>query len=279
MLLGISSPPPNATPVIPLRYPDTLNKRRSWALLFDIPANAHAYQTELLRLSRLAARVTPPNPAAAHTTPPRNFPARDAAGFASADDYALGPAWLPPALTAYLAPFDQMLQSAITRHEELAQTQTLESGASAGFGVRVWIDEFNYTPLSRSLLGELLRWDGGERGSAWQLVEGREGIVQLESRPQEGMEGSVFRMGDTENEKENDDDDNEGYNNDHGDDDDDEAVDMKVNNWCLFFQSPLEAKRFVRTWHRRPLPRFESLPFADPQPLLKAECLFSDDVL
>lgn len=213
----------------------------------------------MLRLNRIARRVSPPNPTGMKTTPPPNFPAKDAAGFASADDYSLGPAWLQPFLHAYLAPFDQMLQGSIHRHEALARN----------FAVRVWIDEFNYTPLSRILLGELLRWDGNARGSHWQLIEGRDSIVQLESRPQHGMDGSGAWLP----RKDNDDD------KDHNDENDDEAPNQKINNWCLLFESSLEAKRFVRTWHRRPLPRFESLPFADPQPLLKAECLFSDDVL
>lgn len=69
----------------------------------------------------------------------------------------------------------------------------------------------------------------------------------------------MFRMGDAETENDDDDDDgNQGYN-DYGENDD-EAV-MNVNNWCSFFQSPLEANRFVSTWRRRPLPRFKSLPF------------------
>jgi hypothetical protein len=179
--------------------------------------------------------------------PPPNYAVGGIHGF-TLQDYTITTPWQSPTLFAQLAPFDSTLQRAIDIHNNLV---SLRRDGGQGFPVRVWVDQHNLLPINTELLERLLLWDGRARGSQWQIAEGDRTMAPLTGRFQHRM-----FMGNRE----------------------DALLGGKdIDNWRIIFQTASEARRFVRLWHRRQLPRFAQLPFSDPQPLIKAECLFNDN--
>lgn len=51
---------------------------------------------------------------------------------------------------------------------------------------------------------------------------------------------------------------------------------QRCHNWLVFFQSAGEARRFIRAFHRTPLPKFRGMAEADPMPLVKAELMLEN---
>lgn len=100
------------------------------------------------------------------------------------------------------------------------------------------------------MIKKLLELDGLARGSPWRISDG---------------EGSVERVGQGLISRMSQEDIDEGGT---------QIPSGIVDNWRIDFKRASDAKRFVRTWHRKHLPRLDGLPYYGPQTMVKAECLF-----
>jgi hypothetical protein len=231
--------------VIPIRIPDTLQRLTTWVLIFATPAFAKEYQARAHRLRKLVRSNTPVSPMS-KIAPPPNYTVDGVHGF-TLQDYTLTTPWQSPMLFAQLSPFEPKLQRAIDIHNNLT---SVRRDGDQGYPVRVWVDQHNLLTITAELLERLLLWDGRARGSQWQIAQGDYAIAPLAGEVRHSMfignrEEASLRT-------------------------------KSVENWCIVFQTASEARRFTRLWHRRQLPKFAQLPFSDPQPLIKAECLFND---
>ncbi|KAK2781593.1 hypothetical protein FQN52_001449 [Onygenales sp. PD_12] len=231
--------------VIPMRYSRSLSPSSNWLLIFSDPASAKEYQDKAFQLCELAQKNVPRS-ATSSITPPPNYTV-DGLRENTLSDYTLTTPWLPPSIIAFLAPFGQKFQRAIDLHDNLASKGR---NGGQGFPVRIRIESHATLPLTKSSIRQILREDGENRLAEWQLVEGEDSISRVTGPFVNKMLTS---------------DEGEG--------------DMPGNDWCIVFQTAVEAKRFVRTWHRSVFPRVDSLPYPDPPPLVKAECLFHGDIL
>lgn len=108
--------------------------------------------------------------------------------------------------------------------------------------------------LTADIISRILTWDGNFRGYKWQTIEGPSAIKHLVD----------LHKTDILNHESND-----------STAEVDQPTSLKrADNWRISFRHASEARRFMRVWHRMPLPKFSGLPFSDPQPLVKVECLF-----
>ncbi|PGG99291.1 hypothetical protein AJ80_09391 [Polytolypa hystricis UAMH7299] len=228
--------------IVPMRD-DDLRRRNIWILVFATPASAKEYQDRALHLKLLARDNTPMSPISS-IAPPPNYTIGGLHGD-RLSDFTLTTPWLRLSLHARLAPFHPSIQRAIDLHNQLA----VSGRDNKGFPVRFWIEEHNLVPITAARLRGLLSWDSNARGSPWQILEGMDSITPL-------ADGLQYKMFDQKKKQ--------------------GPQAAGSDNWCIMFQTASEAKRFVRVWHRRRLPMFESLPFSDPQPMINAECLFPD---
>lgn len=227
-----------------MRFHDTLQRLTAWVLVFATPASAKEYQERAHHLRKLV-RNNIPTSHVSKIAPPPNYTVGGVHGF-TLNDYTLTTPWQRPMLFAQLAPFESKLQRAIDIHTYLV---SLGRDGDEGFPVRVWVDQHNLLSITAELLERLLLWDGRVRGSLWRIAQRDYTVAPLTGQFQRRMilgDGEAW-LGTKD-----------------------------VSNWFINFQSASEARRFVRLWHRRQLPKFSQLPFSDPQPLIKAECLFND---
>ncbi|KAK2810446.1 hypothetical protein FQN50_002935 [Emmonsiellopsis sp. PD_5] len=211
------------------------------------PASAKEYQDKAFQLCELAQKNIPRS-ATSSITPPPNYTV-DGLRENTLSDYTLTTPWLPPCIIALLAPFGQKFQRAIDLHDNLA-SKGRNGEQEEGFPVRIWIESHATLPLTKSSIRQIIREDGENRLAEWQVVEGEDSI----SRVTGPFVNKMLTSDEGEGE-------------------------MVGDDWCIVFQTALEAKRFVRAWHRSVFPRVASLPYPDPPPLVRAECLFHDDIL
>lgn len=108
--------------------------------------------------------------------------------------------------------------------------------------------------LTADIIRRILVWDGVYRGYKWQTIEGSSAITELVDLHKPDILNSQSSNSDEE--------------------DDQPTPPRRADNWRINFRHASEARRFMRAWHRVPLPKFTGLPYSDPQPLVKVECLF-----
>ena len=125
-------------------------------------------------------------------------------------------------------------------------------GSRAGRSVLFWVNGFQ--PSDQSLTA-FLHKDGQDRGIAWGAVDGRGTIQRLEKEQKvhAGHSGEETHNGDAN------------------------IAQPGFSRWVLEFEDESEARRFVRTWHRRPyiFPlRHEWLDNGEPTPCIHAEFLW-----
>ncbi|KAK2760378.1 hypothetical protein FQN54_002448 [Arachnomyces sp. PD_36] len=246
--------------IIPLRHHRTLLRSTSWALIFTTPAHAKEYQEKATLLRKQAGYHTPTSPSS-QIAPPPNFVAGGTSGL-KIQDYTLTSPWLNISLVAQLSPFDFKLQRAIDIHEKLKSPQSRSTDkqdpglrrAERSFPVRFWVDQHNLMELTPEIINRILIWDGAFRGSRWQVLEGEAGIQHLVDLDKPDIMGN--------------------RSNSVAEEDDQSGSLRRADNWRINFRHASEARRFMRIWHRTPLPKFSGLPYSDPQPLVKVECLF-----
>lgn len=232
--------------VIPLRHHRTLQRRDSWILLFSSPSQAKEYQEKASKLRYLAAKYTPnQSPTAIHLPP--DLVAEGQMIGVKQHDYTLTAPFQSLSLVAKLSPFDYKLQRAINIHDNLAQARR---ALQDSFPVRFWIDRPCRQGLNIKLIKKLLELDGLARGTPWRISDGEGAVVRV-------GQNSISRIS------------QENY-----DEDSMQNPSRRVDNWRIDFKCASDAKRFVRVWHRKRLPRLDDLPYYGPQTIVKAECLF-----
>lgn len=241
--------------VIPWRSQTDLKRLNTWILLFSTPAAGQEYQSRARRLRALVANNIRTS-SSERVAPSANYIIDRELGY-TLGDYTLTTPWLWLTIRGQLAPFSSKVQSAIDLHNSVNLVRT-ETGFG-GFPVRLWIDGLNLLPMTAKRVQQLLFWDAKMRGVPWQLADTPNAIMPLD---RDSSSHEMLGSKDAAHE------------NNHNP----TATARKIENWRLLFQTYSEAKRFVRVWHRRPLPEFTSLAFSDPQPLIKAECLLQGTV-
>lgn len=249
------------TTVIPLRHHRTLLRSSSWALIFATPAHAKEYQEKAALLRKQAGYHIPTSPTS-NIAPPPGFAVGGANGL-KIQDYTLTSPWLNISLVAQISPFDYKLQRSIDIHEKLTAPPSRSTDyheheaprrAERSFPVRFWIDQHNQMELTADIISRILVWDGVFRGYKWQTVDGKSAIKELVDL----HKPDILNNRSSNNHEE----------------EDQYTPPRRADNWRISFRHASEARRFMRVWHRMPLPKFTGLPFSDPQPLVKVECLF-----
>lgn len=147
--------------------------------------------------------------------------------------YALIPPSQDLELRVMMRPFASKTIDSIARHLDYPQLTTPD-GASRH---RVLLHVDGPQP-TRFAIREAIGVDANERGMGWGLVEGENAIVKVEALA--GNENDV-----------------RGQEGDAAGGEGEGGLDLrpKLNRFVVSFESDLEAQRFARTWHMRPLPR------------------------
>lgn len=130
-------------------------------------------------------------------------------------------------------------------------SQIIGPDDKAGRAVLLWVN--GYQPNSASVRNMINR-DGQDRGLAWALINGEKSIEKVESPlvPMEELEAP-------------------GY----GENTDSQRTRCLYPRWIICFTDENEARRFTRSWHRRPFPlRGERVAVGEPQPLVHAEVIW-----
>lgn len=130
-------------------------------------------------------------------------------------------------------------------------SQIIGSGDKTGRAVLLWV--YGYQPKSASIRNMINR-DGRDRGRAWALALGEQSVEKVEC-PLSPMEEPV----------------NPGS----GEDADSPRSRCVYPRWIISFTDENEARRFTRSWHRRPFPlRGEHVAVGEPRPLVHAEVIW-----
>lgn len=93
--------------------------------------------------------------------------------------------------------------------------------------------------------------DSLERGHPWRLSSNQDAIVRIEKNPVSQSSSASEAC-----------DEPLGY-----------STNTVADNWRINFKSASDAKRFARLWHRRRLPKVDSLLYYNPHIIVNAECL------
>ncbi|KAI5293596.1 hypothetical protein KEM52_005390, partial [Ascosphaera acerosa] len=262
--------------VIPWRYADSLRRDNRWILLFRAPADATRYQQRAVALRAFVRANTPPAPASAPARP-LDYEAPAVPGF-TLGDYTIGPPFQAPAIYAFLHPFPAQIQAQIKTYRTFMSYSTggssdgsavfdeTEQEAVPKYAVRVWMDDKSPFLLNHYLIRDWLLADGLDRHVPWLLAEIDHPIQPLGDDPAGGdmltslgtLGGPLGAGGNTHQRQ--------------------DSEYLRCHNWLVFFRSAGEARRFVRTFHRTPLPKIRGAPSVEPMPLIKTELLVENQL-
>ena len=133
-------------------------------------------------------------------------------------------------------------------------SQIIGPNDKTGRAVLLWV--YGYQPNSASIRNMISR-DGQNRGLAWALANGEKSI--------EKVEGQLIPMEEPEEPEEH----------GHGEDADSNRTQSVYPRWLISFTDEDEARRFTRSWHRKPFPlRGERVAVGEPHPLVHAEVIW-----
>ncbi|KJF60752.1 uncharacterized protein CIMG_12187 [Coccidioides immitis RS] len=229
--------------IIPARDPQTLRRKHGWILIFATPAAAQEYQARIHNLRVLLRHHLPITSESKLQLPPA-YTVHGSRGF-TLQDYTISSPWQYPSVLAYLAPFSDHLQEVIKTHNNILAQKQKERRT---YPVQISLDTRQIPNISTRHIVSFVHWDAENRRVPWRLAETLRPISPLTN-------ATPHRILDSE---------------------EDAKILNGIGNWRILFENSSEARRFVRTWHRRPLPKFTGLPNCDPPPLLHVECLFRD---
>ena len=210
--------------MIPGRDPRTLEQAEFYLILFPNPAYARAYQSHVIGLHRIAGTYTP-------TSIESPIPLREGAIVEGEDIHAL--------LRNYaLCPPSQRIQLRMVKPPYVAETRSIvQSGGyrqlvqgnyKNGRSVLFWIDG---DQLTASMIKTTVAADGRFRGLAWNVSVEK---VEVTQAPLGEVEEQALDTGLNHS-----------------------ITDVEVGRpsptrWILTFKDETEARRFIRTWHRKP---------------------------
>ena len=227
--------------VFPVRHHRNLHHCNSWVLIFTSPAQAKIYQNRVATLRSFAAEYAQKRSSITTIYSPPNLGGNRSLWGFKRNDYSLTSPFQSLSLVAKLSPFDQKLRQAINTQANLLSSRR---DGQQSFLVRLWVDVSKYPILNLRAIEELLELDGLSRGSPWLLSSHQGAIVSATQDPatQDNLEW--------------------------------QSSATSTDNWLIHFACISSAKRFVRLWHRRRLPRLDNLYYYNSHLIIKTECLF-----
>ncbi|KAI9873839.1 MAG: hypothetical protein M1830_010545 [Pleopsidium flavum] len=241
--------------VIPIRDPVTMHAVGHYMLLFPSPASAHAYQEHLVHLHR-TARTHTPRSVQSPIAPPPGYLVEGEDVYQLLQEYALVPASQRLSLKVLVPPYSTMVRSVV---EKGGYGPVVDGEGEGRDKVLFWVDGFR---PSMFLLREVIARDGRDRGLGWELGGG--GITKLVEAPVAAAAAAAASGADVE-----------GGGEDEGEGESSRQTRRVAGRWVIRFKDEAEARRFVRSWHRRPFPLHrDSAVYGEPPPLANAEFLW-----
>jgi len=232
--------------VIPVRDPSTLQPVGHYFLLFSTPASARVYQDHLVHLHRMA-RTHTPRSIESPIAPPPGYMVEGEDVYQLLQEYALIPASQRLSLKLLLPPYSAMVTSLV---EHGGYRQLVDGTGKAANAVLFWVEGFQ---PSTFFLKEVIARDGRDRALLWEIAGEGGGITKLEVP----VAATTDHEGEAEDEGET------------------RQTRRVVARWVIKFKNEAEARRFVRSWHRRPFPLHrDSAVYGEPPPLANAEFLW-----
>ncbi|KAI9689955.1 MAG: hypothetical protein M1822_009837 [Bathelium mastoideum] len=242
--------------IIPGRNPSTLEREESYCLVFSSPASAKAYHAEATRLHHFSHKHTPTS-LASMIPPPPGFKIDGEDAHAKLQSYALYPPSLPSLIRFEYQPFGQRtLQEVVLQEAD----QLMRRQVKHKHEVLLRIDGPQPTAFD---VRNAISKDGVNRGLPWAVVPGPDnGVTQMKLAI--SLHGELhYRTLNAQGE------DDEGEKkNDHC---------RTFHKWVIAFQTDAEARRFVRAWHKMPLPTWwHGTEYEEVPSIVHAEMLWED---
>ncbi|MCJ1321688.1 hypothetical protein MMC15_007033 [Xylographa vitiligo] len=248
--------------VIPSRDMSSLSPTSSYYLLFSNPAYARAYQNQVIDLHRMAQTYTPTSLDFPMPPLPGVLDTKGQDVHALLQDFTISPPSARMSLRVLIPPYHANLQRLL---ENEGYPQLVQPENKAGRAVLFWVDGHQPSALS---LRTMLSKDGRDRGLQWGPLRGHGEIEVLQVHAEHN--GGEIGEGDTAD---------PGDRNDRSEWRDTELKPKRHGHqrWIISFEDEVEARRFVRVWHRRPYPfplQEETPSYGEPYPLVHAEYMW-----
>ncbi|KAL8671786.1 MAG: hypothetical protein Q9168_003733 [Polycauliona sp. 1 TL-2023] len=229
--------------VIPGRDPTTFQQTNSYFLLFPNPAYARTYQNYVTKLHRMAQDHTPTSLQSPLPPPPGTILEGEDVD-TLLQDYALCPPSQRINILSMFSPFGVNVRRLIEYQGYPQLTEPTDWTARA---VLFWVE--GYYPTTNAVRAAIDQ-DGRERGLQWSSTVRGRNVEQLEllnefpedAEQEEMYEPAMRRRSD--------------------------------RRWIVKLGDENEARRFVRTWHRRPFPLSSDHARGERPPIVNAEFLW-----
>ncbi|KZF21203.1 hypothetical protein L228DRAFT_248984 [Xylona heveae TC161] len=231
--------------IIPGRDPKTLRQQEHYYLIFSRPASAAVYEENVQRLHKMAKTHAPHSPLST-IAPPPGYLIDGEDAYALLQSYAVIPPWQDLNLRMLVPPMSKHVNKLLQHGGYEALTEGNKAGRAVLFSVE------GYSP-STGLVRDTLAREERVRGLAWELD--REDGAEISKLTNSGPVPMPEPEADT-------------------DDLSGQAV-VSQDQWIITFKREVEARRFVRAWHRRAFPIAKAGPeYEDAQPLVDAQLLW-----
>ncbi|KAI9820341.1 MAG: hypothetical protein M1827_005963 [Pycnora praestabilis] len=224
-------------PVIPGRHPQTLEPLGHYFLLFSHPSSARVYQDHVSRLHKISRAYTPTS-ISSPLSPPPGYMADGEDIHELMQAYALIPPSQNLVLKIMHSPFTPSMKRIIEESGFDERLTGRDTGVREKRAVLFSVDGWRRTT---SHIREAIEQDSRDRGLRWELSEGPHGneaittVASENCTSEEETEGKQEIGGDAEQGQ--------------------KWVSRRgFTRWIVSFKDEMEARRFVRRWHRRPLP-------------------------
>ncbi|MCJ1470917.1 hypothetical protein MMC07_009565 [Pseudocyphellaria aurata] len=233
--------------VIPARNLSTLQQLGYYFIVFPNPAYARAYQARAIAFHRIARAHTPTS-LKSPIMPSQGISLEGVDARDIVQNYSLCPPSQKISLRVLFPPYSPNMKLLLSQH---GYSQIISPDDKTGRAVLLWVH--GYQPKSASI-SNMINRDGQDRGLAWALALGENSVEKVECpiSPMEDPENPGSR-----------------------DDADSPRTRSVYPRWIISFTDENEARRFTRSWHRRPFPlRGERVAVGEPHPLVHAEVIW-----
>ncbi|KAI4245358.1 MAG: hypothetical protein L6R42_010207, partial [Xanthoria sp. 1 TBL-2021] len=241
--IGEWTGPGDILKVIPGRDTSTFQQTNSYFLLFPNPAYARTYQNYITKLHRMSQEHTPTSLHSPLPPPPGTIIEGEDI-HTLLQDYALCPPSQRINIHSTFSPFGVTFRRLI---EYQGYPQLTEPIDNTGRAVLFWVE--GHYPTTNAVKAAIDQ-DGRERGLLWGSTVGRRYVekVELSSPSPEDLE--------------------------HREDFEPVTQRRSSRRWIVKLGDENEARRFVRTWHRRPFPLLSDQVRGEKPPVVNAEFLW-----
>ncbi|KAL8843062.1 MAG: hypothetical protein Q9176_002365 [Flavoplaca citrina] len=225
------------------RNRSTFQQTNSYFLLFPNPAYARTYQNHVIKLHQMSQDHTPTSLHSPLPPPPGTIVEGEDV-HTLLQDYALCPPSQRIKIISMFSPFGAAYRRLIEYH---GYPQLTEPVDWTGRAVLFWVE--GHYPTTNAVK-DAIDQDGRERGLQWGAKVGNRYVEKLEL--------STEMAKDLEN----------------GEDSEPVARRRSESRWIVKLGDENEARRFVRTWHRRPFPLPSDHVRGEKPPIVNAELLW-----